>query len=99
MANHEDVYLKNGLFIRKDDETIAGFSLTMIQGVHNLVEDMNVPMEDALRMASCNPATVISKQIETGYIMPGRDADIVVIDKNYKIKLTMVQGDIKKMTE
>jgi len=31
--------------------------------------------------------------------MPGRDADIVVIDKNYKIKLTMVQGDIKKMTE
>ncbi|MCK4530989.1 MAG: N-acetylglucosamine-6-phosphate deacetylase [Candidatus Marinimicrobia bacterium] len=99
MANHEEVYLKDGLFTRKDDETIAGSSLTMIQGVHNLVEDMDVPMEDALRMASCNPATVISKQIETGYIMPGRDADIVVFDKDYNIRLTMVKGDIKKMAE
>ncbi|MEA3392341.1 MAG: N-acetylglucosamine-6-phosphate deacetylase, partial [Candidatus Marinimicrobia bacterium] len=99
MANHEEVYLKDGLFTRKDDETIAGSSLTMIQGVHNLVEDMEVPMEDALRMASCNPATIISRQIETGYIMPGRDADIVVFDKDYNIRLTMVNGDIKKMAE
>ncbi len=98
-ANHQEVYLKDGLFIRKDDETIAGSALTMIQGVRNLVEDMEVPMEDALRMASCNPATVISRQIETGYIMPGRDADIVVFDKDYNIRLTMVRGDIKKMAE
>lgn len=96
MANNEEVYCKNGLFVRKADETIAGSALTMIKGVRNLVEDMDVPLEDALRMASCNPATVISKQIETGYIMPGRDADIVVFDKDYNIKLTMVNGDIKK---
>ena len=99
MANHEEVYLKNGLFTRKDDNTIAGSSLTMIQGVKNLVEDMDVPMEDALRMASCNPATIISRQIETGYIMPGRDADIVVFDEDYNIRMTMVKGDIKKMAE
>ena len=99
MANHEEVYLKNGLFTRKDDDTIAGSSLTMIQGVKNLVEDMDVPMEDALRMASCNPATIISRQIETGYIMPGRDADIVVFDEDYNIRMTMVKGDIKKMAE
>lgn len=99
MANHEEVYLKDGLFTRIDDETIAGSALTMIQGVKNLVEDMDVPMEDALRMASCNPATVISRQIETGYIMPGRDADIVVFDKDYNIRLTMVRGDIKIMKE
>ena len=96
MANNEEVYCKNGLFVRKTDETIAGSALTMIKGVRNLVEDMDVPLEDALRMASCNPATVISKQIETGYIMPGRDADIVVFDKDYNIKLTMVNGEIKK---
>jgi N-acetylglucosamine-6-phosphate deacetylase len=60
---------------------------------------MDVPLEDALRMASCNPATVISRQIETGYIMPGRDADIVVFDKDYNIRMTMVRGDIKLMKE
>jgi len=99
IANNDEVYLKDGLFVRKDDDTIAGSSLTMIRGIKNLVEEMSVPLEDALRMASCNPATVISRQIETGYVMPGRDADITVFDKNYDIKLTMVRGDIKTIAE
>lgn len=99
IANNEEVYCKDGLFVRKEDETIAGSALTMIKGVRNLVEIMGIPMDDALRMASCNPATIISRQIETGYIMPGRDADIVVFDEDYKIKLTMVRGEIKKMAE
>lgn len=99
MANHEEVYLKNGLFTKKSDDTIAGSALTMIKGVKNLVEEMDVPLEDALRMAACNPATVISKQIETGYIMPGRDADIVVFDEDYNVKMTMVRGEIKKRVE
>ena len=99
MANNEEVYCKDGLFVRKKDETIAGSALTMIRGVRNLVEDMKIPLDDALRMASCNPATVISRQIETGYIMPGRDADIVVFDEDYNIKITMVRGEIKKMAE
>lgn len=98
-ANNEEVYCKDGLFVRKADDTIAGSALTMIKGVRNLVEEMGITLDDALRMASCNPATVISRQIETGYIMPGRNADIVVFDKDYKIKLTMVRGDIKKMFE
>ncbi|MDZ7797482.1 MAG: N-acetylglucosamine-6-phosphate deacetylase [Candidatus Marinimicrobia bacterium] len=98
-ANNEEVYCKDGLFVRKADDTIAGSALTMIKGVRNLVEEMGITLDDALRMASCNPATVISRQIETGYIMPGRNADIVVFDKDYKIKLTMVRGDIKKMAE
>ncbi len=99
LANNEEVHLKDGLFHKCGDDTIAGSALTMIQGVKNLVEDMDVPMEDALRMSSCNPATVISKQIETGYIMPGRDADIVVFDENYNVRMTMVKGDIKMMKE
>ncbi|MFA7195894.1 MAG: amidohydrolase family protein, partial [Candidatus Neomarinimicrobiota bacterium] len=99
IANNEEVYCKDGLFVRKADDTIAGSALTMIKGVENLVKLMGIPLEDALRMASCNPATVISRQIQTGYIMPGRDADIVVFDQDYRIKLTMVKGEIKKMAE
>ncbi len=99
IANNEEVYCRDGLFVRKADETIAGSALTMIRGVQNLVEKMGIPLEDALRMASCNPVTVISRQIETGYIIPGRDADITVFDEDFRIKLTMVRGDIKKMSE
>ncbi len=48
-------------------------------------------------MASCNPATDMCRQIQTGYILPGKDADVVVFDSEFKIKATMVKGNIKKL--
>ena len=99
IANGEEVYIEDGLFKRKSDDTIAGSSLTMIEGVKNLVENMNVPIDDALRMASCNPATVISKQAKIGYLLPGRDADVTVFDKNFNVEMTIVKGKIRKFFE
>jgi len=60
---------------------------------------MNVPIDDALRMASCNPATVISKQAKIGYLLPGRDADVTVFDKNFNVEMTIVKGKIRKFFE
>ena len=94
-ANNEEVYLEDGLFKRKSDNTIAGSALTMIAGVKNLTK-MGIPLKDALRMASANPATVISRQIETGSLIPGKDADIVVFDNDFKVLMTIVKGQIKK---
>ncbi len=99
LANDEEVYIEKGLFKRKSDDAIAGSSLTMIEGIKNLVENMNVPIDDALRMASCNPATVISKQTKTGYLLPGRDADVTIFDKNFNVKMTIVKGVIRKFFE
>jgi N-acetylglucosamine-6-phosphate deacetylase len=96
IANNEEVYVEDGVFKRKADGTIAGSSLTMIRGVKTLA-GMGVPLDDAMRMAACNPATVMSRQIETGYIIPGKDADVVVFDSEFKIKATMVKGSIKKL--
>ena len=94
-ANNEEVYLENGLFKRKKDHTIAGSALTMIDGVKNLAK-MGIPLKDALRMANANPATVISHQIETGSLIPGKDADVVVFDNDFKVLMTIVKGEIKK---
>jgi len=94
MANNEEVYCDEGVFKRKSDNTIAGSALTMIKGVQNLV-GMGFDVDDALRMASCNPVTVLSRQISTGYILPGRTADITSFDDEFRIKLTMIQGEVK----
>jgi len=96
IANGEELYLKEGLFRRKSDDTIAGSALTMIRGVEYL-HSIGLPIDDALRMAACNPATVLSEQIRTGYIIPGKDADITVFDKDFNIKMVMVKGRIRKM--
>jgi len=97
IANNEEVILEDGLFKRKSDGTIAGSALTMIKGVQSLYK-MGIPLQDALRMASANPATVISRQIETGSLIPGKDADVVVFDNDFNVLMTFVKGEIKKFS-
>lgn len=89
-ANGEEVLLKNGLFHRKEDGIIAGSALTMIQGVRNLIS-WNIKVEEAIRMASHNPAEILHVS-NKGSLIPGYDADIVVFDKNFNILYTMING-------
>jgi N-acetylglucosamine-6-phosphate deacetylase len=97
IANNEEVICEGGLFKRKSDGTIAGSALTMIKGVKNLF-DMGIPLKDALRIASSNPATVISRQVETGSLIPGKDADVVVFDNDFNVLMTFVKGEMKKFS-
>lgn len=95
-ANGEAVYLdETGLFHRKEDNVIAGSSLTMIKGVENLVKLGGLSLQNAILMSSHNPARIM-KIKNKGTILPGYDADIVIFDKDYQIQAVMVEGQIKK---
>lgn len=89
IANGEEVYL-NKCFYRKSDDVIAGSSLTMLEGVQNLIS-FGLNVEQACRMASTNPAKVL-KIKNKGQIAPGFDADFVVFDEDYKIIHTIING-------
>jgi len=93
-ANNEEVYFKNGIFYRKSDDVIAGSGLTMIRGIQNLVS-AGFSMEDAVKTATLNPAQIM-KYNNQGAIVPGRNADITVFDKNYEIKYVMIGGKMIK---
>lgn len=93
-ANGEEVYLKDGCFHRSIDDVIAGSSLTMARGLKNLIS-YGVPVPDAVRIASSNPARVMRFQ-RKGMLLPGFDADIVVFDRDVNILLSMVGGIIRK---
>lgn len=93
IANGEEVYLDDLIFKRKHDNVIAGSSLLMIEGIRNLVK-WGVPIHDAIRMASTNPVRVINQNNNTGSLLPGLDADIVVFDKSFEIKMTIINGKI-----
>jgi N-acetylglucosamine-6-phosphate deacetylase len=93
-ANNEEVYLKNGVFLRKADDVIAGSSLTMIRGIQNLVAG-GFSVDDAVKTASFNPAQIM-RYNNQGAIIPGHFADITVFDINYKIKHVMIGGKIIK---
>ncbi len=42
------------------------------------------------------PPVILSRQFDKGYIIPGKHADITVFDENFKIKMVIVQGIVKR---
>ena len=93
-ANGDEMIFSDGVFRRKADNVITGSALTMIRGVQNLVKFGFSP-EDAVKTASTNPAHVM-RYLNKGYIMPGRNADLVVFDRKFKVLVVIAGGTIKK---
>lgn len=77
-------------FKRKADDVIIGSGITMYDGFRNLL-DFGVRVEDAVKMISVNPAEIM-KQSGKGMIIPGYDADLVIMDKDFNLVDTMVGG-------
>jgi N-acetylglucosamine-6-phosphate deacetylase len=73
------------------DGTLSGSMLTLMKAVRNCVENVGIPVEEALRMASICPAEVINIS-DKGKIAPGCKADLVVFDKDFNIKHVFVEG-------
>jgi N-acetylglucosamine-6-phosphate deacetylase len=77
------------------DHTMAGSEWPINHGVHNLVKLVGVSLPDAIKMASLNPARVIGVDKTKGSLEPGKDADIIVIDDDLNVHLTLVKGRVE----
>jgi N-acetylglucosamine-6-phosphate deacetylase len=74
------------------DGTLAGAHLTMIEAVRNAVALLDVPLSDALIMASRTPATFLGLESELGRIAPGFRADLVAFNQKFEVVGTWVAG-------
>lgn len=88
-----DLYL-NKCFYRKSDNVMNGSAISMLDGFRNLVS-WGIPIEKAVRMTSTNPAQIM-KQKNIGLLVPGNDADIIVLDKNLELIYIIIKGELKK---
>ena len=79
---------------RLKDGTLAGSVLTMDKAVNNMIEMVGVSLREAIQMATINPAKCLGIEGRKGSLAAGKDADIVILDKKLKVKLTMVKGKI-----
>ncbi len=73
-------------------ESLAGSTLTMEAAVGHAVEFLDVPVPEALAMASANPARLLGIDHRKGAIAPGLDADLVILDDELRCLATMVAG-------
>nr|WP_321256643.1 N-acetylglucosamine-6-phosphate deacetylase [uncultured Pseudodesulfovibrio sp.] len=73
--------------------TLAGSDLNMAAAVRNAVEQLHLPVEEALRMASLYPATFLGLEDRMGRIAFGCQADFVLLDDDFRVLDTWIAGD------
>lgn len=81
-------------FKRKADDVLIGSGITMYDGFRNLLQ-FGVSLENVVKMASTNPAAIM-KQTGKGMVIPGYDADLVVLDEKFNIIHTVIGGKLWK---
>jgi N-acetylglucosamine-6-phosphate deacetylase len=98
-AGGPDVFELQGRTVRRvngrlllEDGTLAGSNLTMDEAVRYCVAKLDVKLEDALRMASLNPATFIGSERELGRIEPGYLASLVHLSDDLEVLQTWIDG-------
>ncbi|MGE0576231.1 MAG: N-acetylglucosamine-6-phosphate deacetylase [Reyranella sp.] len=74
------------------EPVLAGAHLDMASAVRLCVDELDVPLEEALRMASLYPATFLRLDDRHGRIAPGHAADIVHLDAALQVRRTWVSG-------
>jgi N-acetylglucosamine-6-phosphate deacetylase len=88
---HKPVFVRDGA-CRLADGTLAGAHALLDTGVRNLVDQVGLPLEQALVPATHVPGEVLG--LRKGHLAPGYDADIVLLDRELKPALTLVRGDL-----
>ena len=77
-----------------ENGTLAGSTAMLNQCVENAMREMDVPLKDAVQMATLNPARAMGLVDRLGTVAEGKDASLTVIDEDINVFLTMVNGKI-----
>lgn len=89
----QPVYVRDGKALLADG-TIAASTSNVYKELKNVIS-FGIPEKQAVKSATINPAKAIRVDGKTGSIEEGKFADILVVDKDYNIKLVIVKGEIK----
>jgi N-acetylglucosamine-6-phosphate deacetylase len=66
----------------------------MNQVLQTLVNLVGLPLTEAIKMVTWTPAHILGISHERGSLAPNMRADIVVLDENLSVKMTMVEGRV-----
>jgi N-acetylglucosamine-6-phosphate deacetylase len=85
--------VRGGVGLTADGAALAGSTSTMIQGVANLVRLAGIPLCEAVRMATWNPAVALGVEKLLGLLIQGHAADLVLLSPGLEVMATYVGGE------
>jgi len=88
------VIVEDGVAKLVDRSSFAGSVATSDRLVRNMVNVADVPLLEAVKMASQTPANILGLGASKGSLTAGKDADIVIFDNNINVSTTIVQGRV-----
>ena len=88
----EEIIVKNGRTSNANG-SIAGSVISVIDGVQMMLS-LGVSEVQVARMASTNPARLLGIGDDCGSIQEGKRADLVALDNNGNVVMTIVGGEI-----
>jgi len=89
----QKVFVKDGKATLANG-SLAGSILKMNHGVRNVMEYANLSLLEAIKLATINPAREFGLDDRKGSIEEGKDADIIVLDKEANLYMTIAKGQI-----
>jgi N-acetylglucosamine-6-phosphate deacetylase len=89
----KDCIVENGVCLLADHSALAGSAARMIDLVRMMVREVNVPLNEAIAMATENPARAIGLNTK-GRLSVGADADLVVLSPQLDVVRTFCSGEV-----
>jgi len=80
--------------LKSSDAELTVSKLTLERVVKKMIEDTNSDLTEAFRMATYNPARRLGVNRWKGSLVPGKDADLIVMNSDFDVLLTMVGGEV-----
>ena len=90
--------IENGVCKLADHSSLAGSIATMDKLVQVMAFKANIPVADAIRMASETPANIIGIGDRKGTLQRGKDADILILDKKLNVRCVFAAGNMVEGT-
>ena len=85
-----DVSVSGGV-CRNAEGKLAGSTLTLDRALRNIVA-LGIELPEALAMLTANPARLLGLAGRKGALVPGADADLVLMDSELQVKGVMTRG-------
>lgn len=88
------VIVEDGVAKLPDRTSFAGSVATADRLVRTMVSKAEIPLTDAIKMITATPARILEISDRKGALVAGKDADIVIFNKNIDIQMTIINGRI-----